>query len=362
MRAINFAPGPARIPDDVLRRVRNAILEFQDSRVGILELFHRSNQFRDLLDETSHNLAQWLDLNEHEILFLPGGARLQFGALPLNILSESDHADYVVTGHFAKEAYEEATRLRKTNVVWSGEATDYREVPSSSAITRTPGSKYLHLTSNNTDVGTAISEFPVTGPQDGWLAVDASSDLLTRRLPLSDIGVAYATSHKNLGTAGLCIVLIRRDVLANISRNPPLPLAMSYAHVSHHSSQYSTPPVFQLFVLRELVRWLSAQGSQEEVELETMRKSELIYSAISESPHFSLLANPLSRSHVNVCFSAIDERTNEAFISYASSLGLSGLAGYRKTGGLRASLYNATPIDAASRLANVIRTFRPTAT
>jgi phosphoserine aminotransferase len=356
VRAVNFAPGPAALPAAVRERVAAAIDDFEGYGVGILELFHRSAAFADLRDEVVARLTALLGLTEHEVLFMPGGARLQFGALPLNTLSPAAHADYVVTGYFGSDAYDEARRFRDVSVAWSGDDCEYKRIPGDDELRLTGDGVYVHVTSNNTEIGSAFPSLPSVAPGT-WLAVDAASDLLTRRLALDDVGVLYATSHKNLGTAGMCVVLVRRDVLDGLAPEPPLPTVLDYRVAVDEGSALATPPVLQVFVLREVLRWLEGLGSLDDIEAMNRHKSTLLYDFLDASTVFSPRVDPGSRSHVNVAFDARTADLHARFLEEAAEHGLLGLAGYRRVGGLRASVFNAVTVEAVEALVAFMRDF-----
>jgi phosphoserine aminotransferase len=276
--------------------------------------------------------------------------------LPANHLDQDGVADYLVTGHFGAEAASEAALYGHVHVAASTQGDDYLRLPSAELITYTPAARYVHYTSNNTEMGTQFRQ-PPTIPAGTWLACDASSDLLTRPFDISSHGLVYATSHKNLGTAGVALVIIRADLLDPVRQLPPY---MSYLTHAKAASRFNTPPVSAIFVLNLMAQWTSRQGGVDAMNVLSTAKSRLLYHAIDDSGFYTGLAAPDDRSKVNVTFALPTPDLEAEFQDEPARHGLVGLWGYRKVGHLRASLFNAISLDAVGRLVEFMEQFART--
>ncbi len=352
-RRISFAPGPAMLPTEVVTAFQAAVTSYGTTGLGILELGHRSTEFADLLDDT---LARVRDLvgvpDTHEVLILHGGARMQFAMLPANLLPPGRSADYLNSGHFAHDAASEA-RSHGTVHTIGPTSTGYRRLPDPSTHTCAPAPAYLHYTSNNTEIGTQYAAPPPV-PAGSWLACDASSDILTRPFDVAGHGVIYATAHKNLGTAGLALVIIDRAQLAPARR---LPAYFSYDVHARAGSCYNTPPIASILTLNLMLRWIGDAGGAAEMSRRSRTKAALLYDAIDSSDFYTGLVNPDHRSLVNVTFTAPTAELEHQFLAEAGLQGMDGLWGYRKVGHLRASLFNAISIEHCERLAHFMTHF-----
>jgi phosphoserine aminotransferase len=352
-RTWNFAAGPATLPLPVLERARDALLELPGAGAGILEISHRSPAFEAVMEEAEANLRELLGAGErHRVLFLQGGASLQFAMVPMNLLRE--RAAYVVTGSWARKALAEAGRLGRTAIAWDGAPTGWTAVPQR---VEPADADYVHVTSNETIEGL---ELPDGFEPDGGapLVCDASSDILSRPIPLDRYGLVYAGAQKNAGPAGLTIVLIRDDVLERIDRD--LPTMLDYRTFAAERSVHNTPPVFAIFVLVLVTRWLRDEvgGLARAAEL-ARERSALLYEAIDSSEGFYRgHAAPSARSRMNVTFRLPSEELDREFVARAAAEGLAELGGHRSVGGIRASLYNAMPLEGARALRAFMDAFR----
>ncbi|HUY46134.1 MAG TPA: 3-phosphoserine/phosphohydroxythreonine transaminase [Streptosporangiaceae bacterium] len=353
-RVLSFAPGPSILPDDVLRKYADSIHRYTDTGLGILELGHRSTQFEELYTSTIERLQLLLGVPAgYELLMLHGGARFQFTMLPANHLPDTGVADYLVTGHFGLAAASEAAPYGHVHVAASTQDDAFLRLPACDEISYAPATRYVHYTSNNTEMGTQYRR-PPTAPAGAWLACDASSDLLTRRFRINEHGIIYATSHKNLGTAGVALVIVREDLLEPVRQLPPF---MSYATHAKSLSRFNTPPVSAIYVLSLMAEWTAERGGVDRMAADAATKSQLLYELIDDSDFYTGLASRADRSPVNVTFALATAELEAEFQTAAAERGLVGLWGYRKVGHLRASLFNAISVDAVHRLAEFMTDF-----
>jgi phosphoserine aminotransferase len=344
-RRLSFAPGSSMLPEDVISAFSEAVCSYGSTGLGILELGHRSTEFGALMDDTLDRVRFLAGIpGGYEVLVLHGGARMQFAMLPANLLPPSGCAAYLDSGHFARAAADEARAYGQVVDAGSSAHRGYARLPAISEVP--PGSAYLHYTSNNTEIGTQ-SRCPPPVPSGTWLACDASSDLLTRPFDVEAHGVIYATAHKNLGTAGLALVIIRQSLLPAVRA---LPSFLRYETHARAGSRYNTPPIASVCMLNLMLRWIAGSGGVAEMARRSRAKAAMLYDAIDGFGFYRGLANPADRSLVNVTFSTPTEQLNRLFIAEAASEGLNGLSGYRKVGGLRASLFNAVSIAHCKRL------------
>jgi phosphoserine aminotransferase len=356
-RVLSFAPGPSMLPDEVLDQVRTHIHHYADTGLGILELGHRSSQYQDLYEATVDLLRELLEVPAgYQLLLLHGGARFQFTMLPANHLPTDGVADYLETGHFAAAAAAEAAHYGKVHLAASTRADRFLRLPHLDETSFSPGARYLHYTSNNTEIGTQFAE-PPTHPDGAWLACDASSDLLTRPFDITGHGCVYATSHKNLGTAGVALVIIRDDLIPAVRPVPPF---LGYATHVQANSPFNTPPIATIYVLNLMTRWTADHGGLSRMATASAAKAKLLYDTIDHSAFYRGLVTATDRSKVNVTFAAPTVELEADFQVAAARCGMAGLWGYRKVGHLRASLFNAISLDAVHRLAEFMTSFSQT--
>ncbi len=348
-RVYNFCSGPAALPLEVLEEAREALLSLGDSGIGILEHSHRGPQYTAVHLEAEANLRRLLGADEESwaVLFLQGGASLQFAMVPMNL---GPAGDYVLTGVWSQKALAEAKKLGTPRVAGSSEATGFDRIPD--ALDLSPDASYVHLTSNNTIYGTQWASLPQTHAP---LVIDASSDLLAGPLDLSRCGLIYAGGQKNVGAVGVTLVLIRRELLA---RSPStLPTMLRYAVHAEHGSRFNTPPTFSIYVVTLMTRWIERQGGLSAMAALAERKAARLYQAIDASPLYVGHARPEARSRMNVTFRLSDPRLEPELLAEAAGRGLVGLAGHRSVGGLRASIYNAMPLAGVEALAELLEEF-----
>lgn len=348
-RVHNFGAGPAALPRSVLAQAQDEMLDYAGTGMSVLELSHRSAAYESLHAAAVADLRALLGLPEsYQVLFMGGGARTQFALVPMNLCPEAGRAEYLVTGHWAAGALAEAQKLCAAASVYSSESFGHDRVPSSADYAVRADSAYLHYTSNNTIYGTQFHSVPVC-PQDVPLVCDMSSDLLSRPLDIERFGVIYAAAQKNLGPAGVTLVIVH-DSLLTRSR-AELPEMFSYARVAAKSSLLNTPPVYAIYMLGKVARHLLDAGGLTAAAARNEEKARIIYARIDASggfyrPH----AQPGSRSLMNVTFRLPDAQLEQAFLDYAAANEMVGLRGHRSVGGIRVSLYNAVELASVQAL------------
>jgi phosphoserine aminotransferase len=355
-RVHNFNPGPAALPLPVLEQVQSDLLDFASTGMSILEMSHRSATYEQLHNQAIADLRTLLGRTEdHAILFMGGGAQMQFALVPMNLLIPGSYAEYLVTGVWSETALSEARKIGEARVLWSSATTAHTRIPLPGEFHIEPGAAYLHYTSNNTIVGTQYTYVPAT--RDIPLVCDMSSDLLSRPVDPSLYSLIYAGAQKNLGPAGVTVVLIRRDLLERC--RPDLPSIMSYVQMAAHNSLLNTPPVFAIYVVGLVTQYLLAQGGLAAAEARNREKAALLYAAIDNSENFYRgWAQPASRSCMNVTFRLPTPTLEKRFIAESAQAGLVGLAGHRTVGGMRASLYNAVSLEAVRTLVEFMEEFQ----
>ena len=357
-RVFNFSPGPATLPLPVLREVQQHLLALPGVGASVLEISHRSKTFEDILAQAEANIRQLLTLPEaYHVLFLQGGASLQFSQVPMTFLRGTGRsADYIVTGSWAKRALAEAQREGQVRVVWDGKGENYTRVPQPGEYEIAPNAAYVHFTSNETIQGIQFPTEPETG--DVPLVCDASSDFLSRPIDVKRYGLIYAGAQKNVGPAGVTIVIIREDMLEQVPDS--LPTMLNYKVHAEHRSLYNTPPVFAVYIVMLVTRWLlESVGGLQQMHTINRQKAQMLYEAIDRSQGFYRgHAHPDSRSLMNVTWRLPNEELEARFVREAKEAGLHELKGHRSVGGIRASIYNAMPIEGVRTLVEFMERFR----
>jgi phosphoserine aminotransferase len=353
-RVYNFAAGPATMPEPVLARIREDIPDWRGTGMSILETPFTGQAFRDVAERAEANLRNLLRAPaNYRILFLHGGARAQFAMVPLNLLAGRGRADYVETGYWANRAIGEAGRYCRVNIAASGHATGYSRIPPQSEWTLDPAAAYCHITTNETVDGIEFHFVPDTGNVP--LVADMTSDFLARPVDVSRFGLIYASAQKNIGPAGLAIVVVRDDLIGSADAHTPGVFDYKVQGESH--SRYNTPNTFAIYVADLVFEWLTGQGGLAAMERASLRKRDRLYGVIDSVPFYRSKAEPESRSRMNLCFSLADAALDAAFLTEAQYHGLVNLLGHRAVGGMRASLYNAMPQAGAEALAEFMTDF-----
>jgi len=354
-RAHNFNPGPAALPLEALQQARDELTDYRGIGMSVLEISHRSKEFEAINDETQALLKELLSIPDgYKVLFLQGGASLQFAMVPMNLLGEGRTAAYVDTGSWAKKAIKEAKLIGEVAVVASSADSQYTRIPDPADIRVPSDAAYLHITSNETIGGIQYKTFPDAGGVP--LVADMSSDILSRPIDVSRFGLIYAGAQKNLGPAGVTVVILREDLLERMRKD--IPTMLRYDIHAENNSLYNTPPVFSIYMVGLVLKWVKNRGGLAAVERLNREKADLLYGAIDESGGFYRgVADPDSRSVMNVTWRMASEELEKAFIKEAGENGFVGLKGHRSVGGLRASIYNAVPLEAVRALAEFMRDF-----
>jgi phosphoserine aminotransferase len=359
-RVVNFAAGPAILPQPVLEEVRRDLLSLPGVGTSALELSHRGPWFEGVIAEAEANLRTLLAIPaSHRVLFCQGGATQQFSMVALNLPHGEDRAaDLVITGSWGTKAAKEAATAGAIRIAWTGEADGFRRVPTDADLAETlaPGAAYTHITTNETIQGVEFTTDPAT-VGDVPLVADMSSDFLARPVDVARYGVIYAGAQKNLGPAGVTIAIVRDDVLAQVPDG--VPTMLDYRTFAEHGSMYNTPPVFSIYVSMLVTRWLLQEvGGLEAQHARNREKAGLLYAAIDDSVGFYRgHADHGSRSLMNVTWRLPNEDLDKAFIAQAADEGLVELKGHRSVGGIRASIYNAMPVEGVRALAGFMRGF-----
>jgi phosphoserine aminotransferase len=353
-RIHNFSAGPAVLPVEVLEQAQRDLLSLPGVGMSVLEISHRSKPFDDIIEGCEADLRALGRIpDSYRVLFLQGGASLQFSMVPMNLLPAGGSADYIVTGAWAEKAVKEAKRVGSVKIAASTQDGNYSRVPKAEELTLDPNAAYVHLTTNNTIFGTQFQQMPDTGRVP--LVADASSDIFSRPIDVPRYGLIYAGAQKNLAPAGLTLVIIREDLL---QRTPSsIPTMLQYPVHAEHKSMYNTPPVFAIYVMRLVVAWLLKSGGLEAVEKVNVRKADKLYAEIDRTGFYRGHAAADSRSRMNVTFRLPSEELEKKFIKESTTAGLDGLKGHRSVGGLRASIYNAFPEEGVDALVQFMQEF-----
>jgi len=355
-RVYNFNPGPAMLPLEVLQQAQQELLDYRGTGMSVMEISHRSPEFDDINNTAIALTRELLGLGDNfKVLFLGGGASTQFAMIPLNFLPKGKTAAYVDTGSWSSKAIKEAQKIGKVRLAFSSKEENYRRVPRLSEIDLPVDAAYLHLTSNNTIKGTQFHEFPDTG--DVPLMCDMSSDIASHRLDFTKFSLIYAGAQKNLGPAGVTMVIIRDDLLAKCPAN--LPTMFTYTTHAEKSSLYNTPPAFPIYMVKLVLEWIKKQGGLEAVEKVNTAKKDCIYQVMDANPDFFRgTVERASRSWMNITMRLPSEDLENKFVTEARAAGFVGLKGHRSVGGIRVSMYNAMPLEGVEKLAAFMETFK----
>ncbi len=355
-RIINFNPGPAALPLSTLEKARDELLDYKGTGMSIMESSHRSKEFDALLAETQKLALDTFGLGDNfKVMFMGGGASLQFAMIPMNLMNEGRTADYVITGTWSRKAVKEAEILGSPRVAATTEETNFNRIPKQDELDLNPDASYVHITSNNTIAGTQWSDFPDTG--DVPLVVDMSSDILSRKYTLDKAGLIYAGAQKNLGPSGVTLIIMRDDMIEKC-RGDALPTLLRYRTLWDKNSLYNTPPVFPIYMVKLYLDWVNEQGGLDGVEKLNRKKGELLYGLIDEkSDFFRGATEKESRSLMNVTFRLPTEELEKKLIADGLAAGFNGLKGHRSVGGIRVSMYNAQPVENIEKLVAFLSEF-----
>lgn len=355
-RAFNFNAGPAALPLEVLQEAQQELLDFNGTGMSVMELSHRSKDYDNVHNEAKDLLRKLMAIPEnYHILFVQGGASLQFSMVPMNLLPKGETANYILTGSWSEKALIEAERLGKARVGGSSKEKTYNYIPILQSLKLGENDAYVHITSNNTIYGTQWHEFPKTGNVP--LIADMSSDILSKPIEVNNFGLIYAGAQKNLGPSGVTVVIVRDDLLKRTQES--VPTMLKYTTHAERNSLFNTPPTFGIYLLGKVLAWLDRQGGAEAIHKQNRLKAGMIYDAIDESNGFyGGHAEKESRSLMNVTFNLNSSDLEKKFLAEAAEKGFVGLAGHRSIGGCRASIYNAVPVKACEALRDFMLEFK----
>ncbi len=355
MKKHNFSAGPCILPPEVLRQASQAILDFDGLDLSLIEISHRSKNFVAVMEKAQELVRELLDVpSGYSILFLQGGASLEFVMVPYNLMkNEGGHAAYTDTGTWASKAIKEAQRMGEVSVVGSSKDKNYNYIPKGYEIPES--ADYFHCTSNNTIFGTQMREFPKT---PGLMVCDMSSDIFSRPVNVSDFDLIYAGAQKNMGPAGATLVIVKDEILGKNGRD--IPAYLDYRVHIDKESMFNTPPVFSVYVSMLTLQWLKDNGGLEWITEVNKQKAEVMYNEIDRNPLFTGTAEKEDRSHMNACFVPVNGVQTEGFDKLWKEAGISGINGHRSVGGYRASMYNALPLESVKTLVDVMKEFERT--
>ena len=354
-RIFNFSAGPSTLPLPVLEKVRDEFVDFQGKGMSLVEMSHRGKVYEEVHNQAVALFQELLGLPpNYKVMFLGGGATMQFGMVPMNFLWGGKSCDFTVTGTWAKKACDDAKKIGTVNVLYDGKADNYMSLPDPKSLKVAPDAAYLHLTSNETIGGVQWQDWPETG--DVPLFCDMSSDFMSRRIPVEKFSLISAGAQKNVGPAGCAVVILREELL---ERCPPSIVAyLDYRAHAKENSLYNTPPVFAIWMIKLTMEWLKAQGGLPAAEKLAAQRSGIIYDAIERSGgYYNCPVPKAARSKMNVVFRLRTEELEAKFLEEAKKLKLEGLKGHRSVGGCRASIYNAMPVEGVKALAQLMDEF-----
>ena len=352
-KVYNFNAGPAILPHEVLEEARDTLLDYGGTGISILESSHRSPEFTAINDEAESNLRELLSVpDDYAIIFVQGGASMQFALVPMNLRKAGETADYTLSGSWANKAVAEAKRLGPVHIAADCEKDRPTRVPSAEELDLSPGAAYLHITSNETISGAQWKTFPDGGAP---MVADMSSDILSRPLDVSKFGLIYAGAQKNLGPSGVTVVIVRKDLAERAPED--LPAIFRYQTHIEGKSLYNTPPSFGVYLLMLVTRWVKKQGGLDTLSRRNRDKAAKVYAAIDATDFYSGTAETACRSDMNLTFRLPNEDLEALFAKKANEQGLKGLKGHRSVGGIRATMYNAFPPDGADALVAFMKEF-----
>ena len=354
-RVYNFSAGPSMLPESVLAKAAAEMMDYQGSGQSVMEMSHRSKVYQGIFDETEALLREVMEIpDNYKVLFLQGGASTQFEMIPMNLMTGSGKADYVVTGQFSKKAYKEAKRFGEVNLVASSEDKTFSYIPKLDPATFTPDADYFYICMNNTIFGTVYHDLPETG--DVPLVADASSCILSRPIDVSKFGILYAGAQKNMAPAGVTVVIIREDLIGKAKEN--LSTMLNYVTHAENGSMYNTPPCYSIYMMKLVLEWIKNEvGGLDKMLERNEKKAGILYDYLDNS---KLFKNPVAkedRSLMNVPFVTGDADLDAKFVKEAAAAGFVNIKGHRSVGGMRASIYNAMPIEGVEKLVAFMKKF-----
>jgi len=352
-RVYNFSPGPSMLPLEVLEKAQKELVNYGGTGMSVMEMSHRSSAYMEIIQEAESLIRELMDIPaSYKVLFLQGGASQQFGMVPLNLM-KTGKADYMETGQFASKALKEAKKFGKVNTVASSKDKNYSYIPDIDPDKLDPAADYFHFTINNTIYGTRFTKLPETGNVP--LVTDMSSSILSEVYDVSKLGLVYAGAQKNIGPAGLTLVIIREDLMGLAGDN--LPTMLDYKTHSDNDSMYNTPPTYSIYVSKLVFEWVKSLGGVAAMQKINEEKAGMLYDYLDNSSLFKGHATVKDRSLMNVTYFTGNEELDKKFVKEAAKAGLVTLGGHRSVGGMRASIYNAMPVDGVKTLVEFMKKF-----
>lgn len=354
-RIYNFSAGPSMLPEEVLLKAQAELLNCGGSGESVTEMSHRSKVFEAILADAEAGMREVMAIpDNYKVLFLQGGASLQFAMIPMNLMTINNKADYILTGQFSTKAYDEALKYGTINVAGSTKSENFSRIPRQEELELDPEADYVHICYNNTIFGTTWDYIPDTG--DVPLVADISSFIMSAPLDISKFGLVYAGAQKNLAPAGLTVVIIREDLL-NRKPMPLTPVMCNYAVMAKNNSMYNTPPCFPIYICKLVIDWIKELGGLEVMKERNEKKAKLLYDYLDQSKLFKGTAAKECRSAMNVTFRTPSEELDKQFVKFTADNGMDNLNGHRSVGGMRASIYNAMPYEGVVKLVELMRQF-----
>ncbi|HEX7757419.1 MAG TPA: 3-phosphoserine/phosphohydroxythreonine transaminase [Niabella sp.] len=353
-RVYNFSAGPCALPEAVLLKAQKELLNYNHTGMSVMEMSHRSKEYMAIIESAEQLFRELMQVpDNYKVLFLQGGASSQFAMVPLNLLNRSNKADYVNTGVWSTKAIKEAGRYGAVNVVASSEDKNFSYIPKLDPSKFDPDADYFHFTTNNTIYGTRYNELPDTGTVP--LVGDMSSDILSKYYDVKKFGLIYAGAQKNMGPAGVCVVIVREDLLGNAMDFTPS--MMNYKNHADNGSMFNTPPTYGIYLCKLVYEWLKDQGGVAAIAEVNIEKAKVLYDFLDDSALFSGTAAKEDRSIMNIPFITKEHRLDDQFLKEAAANGFVNLKGHRTTGGMRASIYNAISLSTVQKLVDFMKQF-----
>lgn len=351
-RVFNFAAGPSTLPLEVLENIQKELLNYHGTGMSVMEMSHRSKAYLEIFNETKAAIKRVLNVpDNYEILFIQGGATEEFSAIPQNLMKKGN-ADYIATGVFSSKAAKEAKKFGNVNIIWDGKDSGFKKIPKQEELHFSKNADYVHICANNTIYGTEWKYFPKC---EAPLICDMSSDILSREINVSDFGMIYAGAQKNMGIAGIAVIIIRKDLIDSHKEN--IPVLQEYSTQMENDSMYNTPATFSIYVCGEVVKWVEKMGGLKAMEERNIAKAKILYDILDNSSFYQAHADKDSRSNMNVTFTTPSEELDAKFVNEAKALGMENLKGHRLVGGIRASIYNAMSLEGINALAEFMKKF-----
>ena len=352
-RVFNFSAGPSMLPVPVLEKAAKQMLNYENSGTSVMEMSHRSSSYLDIFNKTKDLLKKVMNIPDgYEIVFIQGGATQQFSMVPLNLL-KNGKADYIITGSFSKKAATEAKKYGEINIAYDGSDNDFKHIPTQDELKLDPEASYVHLCANNTIYGTEWKYVPETNGVP--IIADMSSNILSKPIDVSKYGMIYAGAQKNMGIAGLGVAIIKKDLLQKVSATTPV--LLDYTLMIENDSMYNTPPAYAIYVLGLVVEWIDEMGGLEVMEKRNIEKAKLLYDYLDSSDFYKAHSDKDNRSLMNVTFTTPSKELDAKFVKESIEAGMTNLKGHRSVGGIRASIYNAMPLEGVEKLVAFMKEF-----